>query len=207
MVMFLLLCLVRFSLVLLCAYLVPFALLVFVRLPRVYDVDCLSTCALFPLSFLEQLPYVHVHWPEVPWKQSLYLRVYLEGAAILAARLSGNLNDMKKDVVLLDVTPRSFGIRVQKNAFRVILYWSFGLHRIPDSEGSPASALTTENMVLQLKVEDWKAKEFHLGKSRSYQAHYFQNHQMLDIPKTAAYIEFQGNCRGEWFMGHNGIES
>ncbi|PWA87565.1 heat shock protein 70 family, peptide-binding domain protein [Artemisia annua] len=37
------------------------------------------------------------------------------GAAILAARLSGDVDDVKKDVVLLDVTPHSFGIRATKN--------------------------------------------------------------------------------------------
>nr|GFD08303.1 IAA-alanine resistance protein 1 [Tanacetum cinerariifolium] len=28
-------------------------------------------------SSIEHLPYAHVHWPEAPWKQSLYFRVYL----------------------------------------------------------------------------------------------------------------------------------
>ncbi|GKB60075.1 hypothetical protein Tco_0916261 [Tanacetum coccineum] len=32
--------------------------------------------ALFLFSFLEQYHYAHVHWPEVPWKQSLYFQVY-----------------------------------------------------------------------------------------------------------------------------------
>nr|GEW44031.1 E3 ubiquitin-protein ligase PRT1-like isoform X1 [Tanacetum cinerariifolium] len=35
--------------------------------------------ALFLFSIPEHLPYAHVHWPEVPWKQSLYFRVYLGG--------------------------------------------------------------------------------------------------------------------------------
>ncbi|GJU04626.1 heat shock cognate 70 kDa protein-like protein [Tanacetum coccineum] len=44
------------------------------------------------------------------------MELFASGAAILAARLSGDVDDMKKYVVLLDVTPRSLGIRVQKNA-------------------------------------------------------------------------------------------
>nr|GEY38711.1 uncharacterized protein [Tanacetum cinerariifolium] len=39
--------------------------------------------ALFSFSIPEHLPYAHVYWPKVPWKQSLYFRVYLGGRGMI----------------------------------------------------------------------------------------------------------------------------
>ncbi|GJW35184.1 retrovirus-related pol polyprotein LINE-1 [Tanacetum coccineum] len=71
-----------FSLGRFCVVIVLFACLVFVR----YVIGCLFAFALLSFSFLELLYNAHVHWPEVPWKQSLYFRVYLGGRGRICLR-------------------------------------------------------------------------------------------------------------------------